>query len=176
MSQSYPLWHHIPVRLRRRQLDVHRLVSQFRLCHQVRQTQIRVRSRHQITVPLLHQFLLHPLCHTSQHPYNQGIIGNLFPLLSRRLRLHGAIFCWGGLICLLANPFNSCNSLFFYITQRRKAMINLLFRIVPDTARVQEHGVSLFQPVRCLVPGHLHHAGHYLRVCHVHLAPVCFYV
>ena len=36
------------------------------------------------------------LCH---HPQQPGK-GNLFPLLSRRLRLHGAIFCWGGLIRL----------------------------------------------------------------------------
>ena len=57
--------------------------------------------------------------------------------------------------------------------ERIQTMVYLLFRIVPHRTSVQEHRIRLVQILRRLVARHPHHAGHHLRVCHVHLTAVC---
>jgi hypothetical protein len=51
-------------------------------------------------------------------------------------------------------------------------MQNLLFGIVTHGAGVQEYRVGIIYRVCRLVATHLHDTGHYLRVGHVHLAPI----
>ena len=65
MPQSDTLWHYVLIGLSRREFDVHRLVARLRLCDQVRQTQVGIRSGHQVTVVVLQQILLRPLGHTA---------------------------------------------------------------------------------------------------------------
>ena len=56
--------------------------------------------------------------------------------------------------------------------QRLQPSVNLLLGIVAHRTGVQQHAVGLVDAVADLVARHLHHAGHHLRVGHVHLAAV----
>jgi hypothetical protein len=49
-----------------------------------------------------------------------------------------------------------------------------LLGIVADRARVQQHGISILQIVRQLIPRHFHHGGYHFAVGRVHLAAVSF--
>ena len=67
---------------------------------------------------------------------------------------------------------NHLSALLLLCMEGVEAMINLVFRILADTASVQEDGISLFFFLTNLVACHLHHRGNYLAVCHVHLAAI----
>ena len=60
--------------------------------------------------------------------------------------------------------------------QLSQAMIDFLLGIIAHRAGVQEHGISLFCLVACLIACHLHDAGHHFRIGHVHLAAVGLYI
>ena len=55
-----------------------------------------------------------------------------------------------------------------------EAVYDFLLGIVAHGAGVEKHGIGIVEAVRRFVARHLHHGGHYLAVCHVHLAAVSF--
>ena len=67
---------------------------------------------------------------------------------------------------------NHLSALLLLSMEGIEAMVNLVLRILADTAGVQEDGISLFFFLTNFVASHLHHRGNYLTVCHVHLAAI----
>ena len=65
MSQSDTLGHHVAISLCGGQFDVHRLMAQFCLCHEVRQREVGIGTCHEVTMMVIQQILLCPFCHTT---------------------------------------------------------------------------------------------------------------
>ena len=55
-------------------------------------------------------------------------------------------------------------------------MVNLVFSVLTDRACVEEDSVGFRLVVGGLIACHLHDAGYYFGIGHVHLAAVCLYV
>ena len=66
------------------------------------------------------------------------------------------------------------SALFLLSMEGVEAMINLVFRILSDTACVKKNSISLFFFFTDFITSHLHHRGYYFAVSHVHLAAVSF--
>ena len=77
LTAANALRNNVAVGLREREFRIHRLMSRFRLRHQVGQRQIGIRSRHEVCMMLIEKSLLHALCHTSQHTDNK--LAPMFP-------------------------------------------------------------------------------------------------
>ena len=110
-------------------------MARFGLCKEVGQRQIAVRTRHQVGMVLLEQFVFYTLGHAAQYAHDE-----------RALALHGV--------------------------EGFQSPVYLLLGIVAHRAGVQQHCVGLIDTVAGLVARHLHDAGHYFRVGHIHLAAV----
>ena len=149
VTQADPLGYDVLIRLRRRQFDVHRLMPRLGLCDKVRKAQVGVGPCHEVAVVLFQQFGLHPLCHASQHPYDQRI-----PVFSSLFAHSLPPLCRQGL----------------------QPVVDLLLGIVSHAAGVQEDDACLVKAFGSFIAGHAHHAGHHLRVCHIHLAAVGLYI
>ena len=70
VSQTDTLGHHIAVGLCGRKFDVHGLMPQFGLCHEVRQREVGIRTCHEVTMMVIQQILLGTLRHTAEDANN----------------------------------------------------------------------------------------------------------
>ena len=55
-----------------------------------------------------------------------------------------------------------------------ESVIYFLFGVIAYRTGVQKHCISLIEVFSVFVSGHLHHAGHYLRISYIHLTSVGF--
>ena len=65
---------HITIRLGSRQIYINGFLAGFHRSHQFRQSQIGIRSHHQIDMMMLDQIVFHTFCHATQYPNNQILL------------------------------------------------------------------------------------------------------
>ena len=80
LAAADPFGHYVAISFARRKLNIHRLMSRFRLRDQVRQTQISVGTGHKVGVVIVEEAFFYAFGHTAQDADNQSA-----PVLAQRV-------------------------------------------------------------------------------------------
>ena len=96
LASADPFGHDVAISFARREFDVHRLVSGFRLRDQVRQTQISVGTGHEVGVVIVEEAFFYAFGHTAQDADNQSA-----PVLAQRVERVQAVN--DALLCIVAH-------------------------------------------------------------------------
>ena len=147
----------IAVGLRLGEYHVHGWDAVLHLRYHLRQTEVSVRTAHQVGMMVLDEVVLDAFSHTSEDT-KERTRAALAVLLSAFRDTLVLSFCP---VAVRAVPFQSCVMVLLG-KQLVQTMVNLVLRILTDRTCVKEHRVGVLLIVGGFIACHLHDAGHNL--------------